>query len=259
MTGRRSSGLPLVAYLLHRYAWSESSVILELFTREYGRVVAIAKGAKRPYSQLRSVLLPLQRVTVSFGRPPAGDESAHEIHHLRSADYGGGVPMPGGAAVFAGLYLNELLLRLLARDDPHPRLFDAYADSVQALGAGDDAAVQAALRAFELMLLRETGLLPELATETTTQQPLVPARIYTLSPEAGLVAAGGAGVGLSGAAWQALHAAIGQGSELAALRDACSDHLVALRAVLRGLLHYHLGASQLRTRQVMQDMQRLLE
>lgn len=259
MTGRRLSGPPLAAFLLHRYAWSESSLILELFTREQGRVVAVAKGAKRPYSQLRSVLLPLQRVTVSFGRSPVGEESAHEIHNLRGADYGGGAPMPGGAAVFAGLYLNELLLRLLARYDPHPRLFDAYADSVQALGGGDDAAVQAALRAFELMLLRETGLLPELATETTTQQPLDLARNYTLSPEGGLVAAGGSSAGLSGAAWLALHVALGQGGELAPLREACGDHLAILRGVLRGVLHYHLGTSQLRTRQVMQDMQRLLE
>ena len=68
---------------LHHYDWSESSLILDVFTREQGRIAVAAKGAKRPFSQLRSVLLPFQRLQISLGRPPAGDD-AHEVHTLRA-------------------------------------------------------------------------------------------------------------------------------------------------------------------------------
>lgn len=258
MTGRRAAGVALAAYVLHRYDWSETSLILELFTREQGRVVAAAKGAKRPYSQLRSVLLPLQRVSVCLGRTPVGDEGASEIHNLRAAEYGGGAPMPGGAAILWGLYLNELLMKLLARHDPHPVLFDAYAQTLSALPERDDASAQAALRAFEVTLLQQIGLLPELGIETATQKVLDPERAYTLSPDSGLVSAGGSSAALPGAVWVALQAALEQ-PHPDALRAACRGHLAALRGILRGVLDYHLGTSQLRTRQVMKDVQRLLE
>ena len=74
--------------------------------------------------------------------------------------------MPTGDALLSGYYLNELLLRLLARDDPHPRLFDAYAGAVHVLGSEHGEALQPALRAFELLLLREIGLLPALDLQT---------------------------------------------------------------------------------------------
>ena len=156
--GRAAVTSHLDAYVLHRYDWSESSLILELFTRERGRIAVAAKGAKRPYSQLRAVLLPFQRIQVSLGRSPA-DEHA-EIHNLRQAEWAGGGPMLSGAALFSGFYLNELLLKLLARHDPHPALFDAYRGTLPALAAGHEGLAQAALRGFELLLLRETGLAP---------------------------------------------------------------------------------------------------
>ena len=85
-------------------------------------------------------------------------------------------------SLFAGFYCNELLMKLLARHDPHPRLFDAYADTLPALGAADDVAAQAALRAFELVLLREIGLLPDLSLVTATQSPVREGdRLYRLA------------------------------------------------------------------------------
>ena len=90
-----AKGGPLLAYVLHHYDWSETSLIIDLFTRERGRVAVAAKGAKRPYSQLRSVLLPFQRLNVQLGKAPK-DEAA-EVHTLRSAEWAGGVPMAGGA------------------------------------------------------------------------------------------------------------------------------------------------------------------
>src|SRR5437764_10817114 len=151
MASRAARPAALSSYVLHHYDWSESSLILDLFTREQGRIAVAARGAKRPYSQLRSVLLPFQRLLVGLGRVPktvSGDETVSEVQNLRSAEWAGGAAMLTGAALFSGFYLNELLLKLLARHDPHPALFDAYAETLPCLVSCDDVQVQAALRAF---------------------------------------------------------------------------------------------------------------
>jgi DNA repair protein RecO (recombination protein O) len=248
------------AYVLHRYDWSESSLILELFTRDEGRVVVAAKGAKRPSSQWRGVLLPFQRLHVVMGRrrdAAAQDADASDILPLRSAEWAGGAALPREATLLAGFYLNELLLKLLARHDPHPALFDAYALTVPALGASDDAVLEAALRAFELLLLREVGLLPDLARVTQTQALLSPAQRYALRPEPGLVEAA-AGEGIGAEAWQRLQSALAEPVSEAALmrlQQACGGLRAELKPMLRQLLHYHLGVSQLRSRQVMLELQ----
>ena len=241
---------PQLAYVLHSHDWSESSLIVELFTRPQGRVVVAAKGAKRPTSQLRSVLLPFQPIHVLLGKAPA---DAHaEVLTLRSAEWTGGSPILGGAALLPGFYANELLLKLLARQDAHPALFDAYADTLRALAGDDSEAVT--LRAFELLLLQELGLLPDLAVVTQTAEPLQAAARYTLDSSSGLHPARHDGI--SGAAWTGIAAALLHRAP-AAVRAACRACAPGLRAPLRGLLHDHLGHAKLRTRQVWQDLQRL--
>jgi DNA repair protein RecO (recombination protein O) len=266
----RTRATPLAAFVLHHYDWSESSLVLDLFTREEGRLVVVAKGAKRPSSQLRAVLLPLQRLNLTLTRPPApaptaapvlADEAtapAGEVRTLRAAEFGGGAPMPGGAAIFSGYYLNELLIKLLARNDPHPALFDAYAATLPLLAGGTDAVVQAALRAFELVLLREVGLLPELTRDAATQRALQPDGRYALRPEFGLVRVGSEEPGVVAELWPPLQQALDR-RDLKALALACATDPMALRTQLRPWLHYHLGTPTLRTRTVMQDLQRLLE
>ena len=195
------------AYVLHRHDWSESSLILELFTRDHGRIAVVAKGAKRPSSSLRPILLPLQRLLVAYG----GDA---EIRTLRTAEWAGGHVMPRGDALLSGYYLNELMLALLARDDPHPGLFDVYADAVAVLASDSSAALQTALRTFELLLLREMGVLPALDMETATLQPLEPGASYSLVPDGGLRrSSAGERAGLDGALWLVLGQALlpGQG------------------------------------------------
>ncbi len=240
---------PLLAYVLHRYDWSETSLIVELYTRTLGRVAVVAKGAKRPTSQLRPVLLPFQPVLALLGKAPA-DDSEQDIRLLRSAEWAGGQPLLAASAMFSGYYLNELLMKLLPRLEPQPALFDAYAATLTALASAADGS--AALRAVELLLLRELGWLPELDSVTLTAQPLRPEQAYTLHPEAGLVQ----GEGPLGLTWQALEAVLAQ-RQLEALRLLCAPEATALRAPLRKLLHYHLGPSPLRTRQVWQGVQRL--
>ena len=246
----------LAAYVLHRYDWSESSVILDLFTREQGRIAVAAKGAKRPFSQLRSVLLPFQRLSVALGRQPPGDET-REVHTLRGAEWAGGHPMLTGAALFSGFYLNELLMKLLARHDPHGALFDTYAATVAALSAADETQTQAALRAFEIVLLKEIGLLPDLAVETASRRAVVADRRYLVLADAGVVETDAEREATtSGATLIALQAALAA-ADLLALQQAAAGALAELRPLLRAQLHYHLGTSQLRTRQVMIEAQAL--
>ena len=244
-------GAPLPAYVLHSHDWSETSLIVELFTRAQGRVVVAAKGAKRPTSNFRAVLLPFQPITVLLGKTPA-DEQA-EVFNLRSAEWAGGAPLLSAASLMPGFYANELILKLLARQDPHPALFDAYADTLVALAASGDGGDATALRAFELLLLRQTGVLPDLSMETLTTRPLDAERLYMADAESGLARQP---EGIAGSRWLAIEAALAQG-EPAAVRAACAPVAAALRVPLRGVLNYHLGASKLRTRQVWLDMQRL--
>ena len=260
MASRSARSAPLASYVLHHYDWSESSLILDVFTREQGRIAVAAKGAKRPFSQLRSVLLPFQRLNISLGQQPAADES-REVHTLRAAEWAGGHAMLTGAALFSGFYLNELLMKLLARHDPHAALFDAYAATVAGLAQGDESATQTALRAFELVLLKEIGLLPDLGIETASRQVTAAGRRYRVLADAGVVESDGGGDGEAGATTDgatllALQRAL-EGGDLAALQRATAGALAELRSLLRAQLHYHLGTSQLRTRQVMIEAQAL--
>jgi DNA repair protein RecO (recombination protein O) len=238
------------AYVLHRYDWSESSLILDVFTRHHGRVALVAKGAKRPSSSFRPILLPLQPLHVAFG----GDA---EIRMLKGAEWMGGHVMPTGDALLSGYYLNELLLRLLARDDPHPRLFDVYAWVVQVLASEHGEALQSALRTFELLLLRELGVLPALDRQTSTLEALDGGERYTLV-EGGLRQSHEDDrASLSGGQWMALQEAVDDAVPFTTTLRACAEVMAELKPQLRALLHYHCGVTTLRTRQMMMDLQNL--
>ncbi|MES2888422.1 MAG: DNA repair protein RecO [Pseudomonadota bacterium] len=250
------AGATLSSFVLHRYDWSETSLVLELFTLERGRLAVVAKGAKRPYSQLRSVLLPFQRIHVMTTRGSSAERAeASELQTLRSAEWAGGLAMFHGAALFSGFYLNELLMKLLARQDPYPLLFEAYAQTLVALHDDNEVGTQAALRAFELRLLNDTGVLPDLSCVTATQRAVELEGLYRLTPD-GVVDAGGALAddALMGRLLVGIQAALLHG-HFPALQQACRGELTALKVALRGVLHYHLGSSTLRTRQLMQDLQ----
>ena len=239
------------AYVLHRYDWSESSLILEVFTRHHGRIALVAKGAKKPSSNFRPILLPLQPLHVAYG----GDA---EIRTLKGAEWMGGHVMPTGDALMSGYYINELLLNLLARDAPHPRLFDVYASAVQVIASGHGEALQSALRTFELLLLREIGLLPMLDAQTMTFGRLDPAARYSLVPEGGLRQAGqGDRASLGGAQWLRLQESLADSAPFTTTLRACADVMAELKPQLRALLNYHCGVTTLRTRQVMIDLQNL--
>jgi DNA repair protein RecO (recombination protein O) len=252
------------AYVLHRYDWSESSLILEVLTRHHGRIALVAKGAKKPSSNFRPILLPLQPLHIAFG----GDA---EIRTLRSSEWMGGHVMPTGEALMSGYYLNELLMRLLARDDPHPVLFDAYALTVHIIAqefrksaeektekSESPRVLEVALRAFELMLLREIGFLPTLKSQTANLADLQGDKAYVLVPEGGLRAAHAEDrSSLTGQQWLLLQTALDSPEPFSQLLQACSTCLQPLKTQLRTLLHYHCGVSTLKTRQMMMDIQNL--
>jgi len=239
------------AYVLHRYDWSESSLILEVFTRHHGRIALVAKGAKKPSSSFRPVLLPLQAIQVAYG----GDA---DIRTLKSAEWVGGHVMPTGDALLSGYYLNELLLKLLAREDPHPQLFDAYAASVRVMATEPGELLQASLRVFELLLLREIGLLPSLNCQTLNMSDLDQARDYCLVPEGGLrLAHRDDRHALTGAQWLSLQNALDGNSPFTDTLRLSLDMLTPLRTQLRTLLNYHCGVGTLKTRQMMIDIQSL--
>ncbi len=249
MATKRISDEP--AFVLHRYDWSETSLILDVFTRHHGRIALVAKGAKRPSSSFRPVLLPLQPLQLAFG----GDA---EVRTLKSAEWMGGHVMPTGEALLSGYYLNELLMQLLAREDPHPALFDVYANVVRVLASEHDEVLQAALRTFELLLLREIGFLPQLDHQTLTLAPLDEEAHYSLVPEGGLRVSHEADrASLSGAQWLALQQALATGAPFTDTLRACAAVMGELKPQLRALLNYHCGVSTLRTRQMMVDLQSL--
>src|SRR5260221_3713193 len=125
------------AFVLHTYAYRETSLIVETFTADYGRVAMVARGAKRPRSETRGLLQAFQPLVLSWS-------GGGELKTLLKAEWGGGLALPRGAALLCGFYLNELLLKLLAREDPHAALYRDYQEALQALGAGATAAEQGA-------------------------------------------------------------------------------------------------------------------
>ena len=258
-TARRFTHEP--ALVLHRYDWSESSLILEVFTRQHGRVALVAKGAKKPSSNFRPVLLPLQPLSLTWTQSATtanAAASASDIHTLKGAEWVGGHIMPTGDALLAGIYLNELLLRLLAREDPYPALFNAYRGVVRVLASAHGDALEPVLRSFELLLLREIGLLPSLDAQTMTFAPLQPEARYTLAPEGGLrVASAADRAALAGRHWQALQRALDSAASYTATLRACAPVCAELKPQLRALLQYHCGSPTLRTRQLMIDLQAL--
>ncbi|MGE6914723.1 DNA repair protein RecO [Achromobacter kerstersii] len=134
-------------FMLHATAWRETSLIVQTFSRDHGCVAMVAKGAKRPYSLLRPVLSAFQPLLLSW-------TGNGDVKTLTRAEIAGIRPLTG-TALMSAWYMNELLLRLLPREDAHPLLFDAYDMALQQLSNGTRAA--GALRRFEWTLLRETG------------------------------------------------------------------------------------------------------
>lgn len=241
------------AFVLHQYPHSESSVIAELFTREQGRVVVVAKGAKKPTSNFRALLLPLQLLRVDYAYSEAEGAA---MGTLRGVERAGGPASPRGEALLAGLYLNELLMRMLVRGEPHAAVFDAYMATLHVLAHAPGQALETLLRAFELVMLRQLGMLPDLSRQTLDQQELRPQGRYSLIPEVGLHTATDGRRSLTGAQWQAIEAALCSTQALPACMQALDAAAAELKPQLRAAFAHHLGGD-LQTQRMMRSLRRL--
>jgi len=236
-------------FVLHAYPWRETSLIVEVLTRDFGRVALVARGAKRPTSQFRGLLAPFCPLALSWS-------GRNEVKSLVRAEWCGGLAPLRGDSLLAAFYLNELLVRLVARGDPHEGLFSSYVDALHAL-AGDangGADRQAALRGFELDLLRETGYAPAF-DRCSDGAPIDAAARYRIDGQRGVTrVAEAAGYD------QASHELQISGATVLALahRD-FSDPRAASEAkvVLRQLIRYHLNGKPLNTRRILQDLREL--
>ena len=229
------------AFVLHSYPFRETSLLLEVFSRQYGRVALVARGARRPRSALRGLLLNFQPLSLSwFGKS--------ELRTLHSAEWQGGQPQLQGTALLCGFYLNELLLNLMARDDPHEQLFDYYQRTLQRLASEPDHA--ATLRCFEKHMLQELGYALLLEHEADSGRPVTPGLQYRYVIERGAIADGDDRTeGLAGLGKTLLDMAADD------YRDAVSAQ--QSKQLMRMLLNHYLAGKPLHTRELIKDLQKL--
>ena len=173
-------------YVLHAYPYKETSLIVEAFTRRHGRVGLLARGARRPRSAMRGVLLAFHPLRLTW-------TASAELGTLMSVEWGGGQKSLAGIGLMCGFYINELLLRLLPRDDAHEALFDAYADALSRLAScepnvpAQSAAQSAILRGFERRMLAELGYAPVLDRDAANGAAIEPGKRYAYEAERGPV------------------------------------------------------------------------
>ena len=236
------------AYVLHLHPFSETSLVVDVFTREHGRVPLLARGARRPRSAMRGMLMSFQPLELGwFG--------GGEVKTLAKVEWLGGMPLLGGRCLLLGYYLNELLLKMLPREDAHAALFDAYAAALQALAEG--AADAPELRRFEKTLLKELGYGLTLDVDVETGRPVVPDGRYAFLIERGPVAR--AGVGADGTASGDDTSALTGKTLLDMAADDYSDPRTRLesRRLMRQLISHHLGGKSLQSRRVFMELQEL--
>lgn len=220
------------AYVLHQHAWRETSRIIEIFSRDHGRLGTVARGARRARSPWRAVLQPFQPLLLSW-------VGGGELATLTAAEAAGASEPLSGSMLLSAYYMNELLLRLLPRHDAQPGLFNQYAATLGRLRL----ATAPALRVFEKQLLSALGYGLMLDRDAASGDPVQAEAVYRYELERGPIrttTATGEGIYI-------------RGTTLAAL--ACEDfgqpeQLQQTQALLRSALDQLLGARPLRTRTV---------
>ena len=230
-----------MAFVLHSHPFRETSLLLDVYSRSHGRLAIVARGARRPRSALRGVLMNFQPLRLSwFGKG--------EVRTLHAAEWQGGQPYLQGTALMCGFYLNELLINLLARDDPHQQLFDYYRATLYRLAHESDHA--ATLRCFEKHLLQELGYALELEKEAVSGKPIEAGARYRYLVETGALPDDGDdrnGMSVDGS------------TLLAMAQDDYSDPVAAQQSkqLMRMLLNHHLGGRVLHTRELIKELQKI--
>jgi DNA repair protein RecO (recombination protein O) len=229
------------AYVLHTHPFRETSLVIEAFVQGHGRLGLVARGARRPRSALRGALLLFQPLSLSWS-------GRGELRTLVRAEWQPGRPALGGRSLICAYYLNELLLKLTARDDPHERLFAAYGEALDELARSGPQAP--ALRRFELALLQELGYGVILDRDVERNQPVARESRYVYQVDRGPTLADSGianGVELSGRTLMDMQS--GDFSSSVTLQQS--------KALMRALINHCLGNQILHTRQLLRDLQEL--
>jgi len=225
------------AYLLHQYAYRDTSRIAEVFTREHGRLSLFARGVRAPKSALRGSLRPFQRLLISWaGKSEAGQLTAAEIDGVFTQ-------LPA-QRLMSGFYLNELLLKLTERWDPHPELFDLYARTLSGLAGADRE--EPHLRCFEKRLLEELGYGTDFSI-TDCGAPVSAEFYYRVRPHQAVMRCDG---DLSGAV---------SGASLIELNAESFENTVTLRdakKILRASIEACLDGRPLNSREILMALHR---
>ena len=229
-------------YVLHSFPFKETSLIVELFTRDFGRVATVAKGARRPRSAMRGMLQSFQPLLGTWS-------GKQELKTLHSLEWYAGLLMLQGEALMCGFYLNELLLRLLPREDPHEALFDTYTETLKTLAAHPQDSANI-LRKFELNFLQALGYAVPLKNNVR-DEAVQGDQQYFYVPEIGPVSLKHEyqenGVQLAGKTL--LDMAQGDYSDIQTQQQS--------KQLMRLLMAHYLGEQPLHTRQLLMDIQNL--
>lgn len=227
------------AFVLHAYPFRETSLIIEVFSRHHGRVALVARGARRPRSALRGLLMAFQPLELGWA-------GRGEVMTLMKAEWQGGQPLLGGEALLCGYYLNELLLHLLPREDAHEHLFDVYARTLREVA---DGVREETLRLFEKALLQELGYGLQL-THDVAGAPLRPDLVYQYDVERGPQVFEDAAAERD-SPWRVRGATL-----LALAHDDLSAPatLAESKALMRALIHHYLAGQELTTRRLFRDL-----
>lgn len=224
-------------YVLHTYPYKETSLIAEVFSRRFGRVALLARGARRPRSAMRGVLLSFHPLRLTWS-------ASTELGNLIGAEWAGALQPLAGQGLMCGFYLNELVLRLLPRDDPHEALFDAYAEALRRLSHAEP--YPAVLRGFEKRLLAELGYAPLLERDAANR-PIDPAGFYVYEPDRGPLPVNGARSGELVVRGRTLLDVAADDYSRAETRDEA-------RALMRTLIGERLHGQVLHTRTVLREL-----
>ncbi len=221
------------AFVIHRRPFRNTSLLVDFFCLDHGRIAAVARGARRGKSRMQSLLQAFQPLRISFS-------GRGEVKTLTGAESAGAAVALTGERLFSGFYVNELLSRLLHDHVQHPRLYQAYRETLNALANTD--LLERVLRRFELELLAELGYAVNLTSECRRHEPIAAQKSYRYLPDVGFEEAqedGNDGKRIfSGAHLLALSRLELEDSETAA----------SAKRLLRQALEVHLGGRPLHSR-----------
>lgn len=227
-----------LSFVLHTYPFRETSLLVDIFSRELGRLTLVARGARRPRSETRGVLMPFQPLLISwFGKT--------ELRTLHKVEWVGGQKLLPGSALMNGFYINELMMRLVPRDDPIEHLFDFYQATVRRLGDEPQQAA-AILRKFELVLLQELGY-GLLLEQEAGGKAIDPDRFYDYFIEQGPVL-------VPDGRQTALHVRGQTLLDMAAERYQDPSTVQESKLLMRSILSHYLGGKPLHTPQLIKDL-----